>query len=908
MAASVLRDRLSAFSPRAAIIMSKSHSHLDRRSFVSHSASIAAGSIVSSGSAKLVSAADEPGKPAENSPADRANANKSAAKASFASQWDLAFDRVWLGPEYWANPLQDWRLIDGRLEATVALPDRNVQLLTADLSDESGDLAMSVMVGRFDDRAFAGGNGTAGFRVGIRGPLDEYRNSLIYGRGLDAGITARGGLFIGNPRSATALPPEKLSGLKQIELRLHAEPTGKNYRVTLAAHHPKTGDELGKVERLQVPTEQLVGNIGLAVNVDVPAGRPRARQNNNDGQSLGNGRFWFRDWRASGGKLALHPERAFGPILFSQYTLSNQVLKLTAQMPPIGAGESQVVQLQTRPTGDETWQSRGEAKIDADARTATFRIADWDDSRDADYRLIYADLTQDGVVRQHFWTGTVRRDPVDRPELVVADISCNIHAAFPNSQYVEHTERVDPDFIAFVGDQFYESTGGYGVTRDPLDRAVLDYLRKWYIHGWTWRELTRNRPSVSLPDDHDVYQGNVWGEGGAGRQQTQEAGGYGMPAAWVNVVHRTQSSHHPDAYDPTPIKQDISVYYGPLTYGRVSFAVIADRMFKTGPDGVAPPTTGRADHVTDPSFDPKTADVPGAELLGERQMKFLREWANDWRGADMKAVISQTIFTAMATHHGGEHMRLVADYDTNAWPQTARNEALRVIRKCFAVHLAGDQHLPAVVHYGIDQHRDAGVAFAGPAVNVGYPRTWEPQVAGMPGADKNEGLTGDFLDHFHHPLTVLAVKNPETQQRRPVLEQMEDKASGLGIVRFRKPERSVLIECWPYLTDPTAADARQFPGWPIQVAQTDNYAAKIAGHLPTIQVRGAANPVVHVIDEATSETVYSLRIAGDKFQPHVFADGTYTVRVSDPEAGRSEQATGLKPAKNNLAMVAIDLN
>ena len=36
----------------------------------------------------------------------------------------------------------------------------------------------------------------------------------------------------------------------------------------------------------------------------------------------------------------------------------------------------------------------------------------------------------------------------------------------------------------------------------------------------------------------------------------------------------------------------------------------------------------------------------------------------------MKAVISQTIFTAMATTHGGERMRLVADYDTNGWPQS----------------------------------------------------------------------------------------------------------------------------------------------------------------------------------------------------------------------------------------------
>src|ERR1041384_2120816 len=31
----------------------------------------------------------------------------------FVSAWDKTPDRVWLGPEYWANPLQDWRVAGG---------------------------------------------------------------------------------------------------------------------------------------------------------------------------------------------------------------------------------------------------------------------------------------------------------------------------------------------------------------------------------------------------------------------------------------------------------------------------------------------------------------------------------------------------------------------------------------------------------------------------------------------------------------------------------------------------------------------------------------------------------------------------------------------------------------------------
>src|SRR5512132_2010705 len=467
--------------------------------------------------------------------------------------------------------------------------------------------------------------------------------------------------------------------------------------------------------------------------------------------------------------------------------------------------------------------------------------------------------------------------------------------------------KLNPDLVAFVGDQFYESTGGYDVQRAPLDAAMLDYLRNWYAHGWTWRELTRNRPSLSLPDDHDVYQGNIWGEAGAPEHGTQEMGGYEMPAAWVNVVHRTQASHHPDPYDATTVKQEINGYYGPLTYGRVSFAIIADRQFKSGPEGKVAPTGSRGDHVTDPNFDPKTADVPGAELLGERQLKFLREWAADWRGADMKAVISQTIFTGMATTHGANCERLIADYDTNGWPQTARNQALREIRKAFAVHLAGDQHLPAGAQYGIDGYRDGAVAFAGPAVNVGYPRWFEPLKPGVNRAPDAPENTGDFSDSFGNPMTVLAVANGAVQPRKDVLDAMQDKASGLGLVRFDRKRRQITFECWPFLADPTKP-ATQFPGWPVSVGVLDNYGGNEPSLLPKLKEKGATIPAIQVVSEDNGEIVYTLRVGDPAFQPKVSAQGKYTLRVAEPDGGKSKEFKGLAAAApNNDEILEIGL-
>ena len=337
-------------------------------------------------------------------------------------------------------------------------------------------------------------------------------------------------------------------------------------------------------------------------------------------------------------------------------------MKMTAQMPPVGASDEQAVRLEVQ--RGEDWEPAAEAQIDADARTATFRVADWDASADTPYRVVYA-LSDGGERIEHSFSGTVRRDPVDKAEVTIADISCNAHYAFPNTACTESMAKVDPDLFCFTGDQYYESTGGYGALRFVEgDRAILDMLRKWYQHGWTWRELLRDRPAVSIPDDHDVFHGNLWGEGGEQLtpDETMASAGYMMSPQFVNAVHRTQAAHHPDIPDDAPCKRGISVYFGDMVYGGVSWAIIADRQFKTAPEGNVPYGSERADHVKDPNFNPRTADKPGFELLGERQLRFLESWAQDWAGAEMKAVISQTIFTAMATTHGGNRMRLIADY------------------------------------------------------------------------------------------------------------------------------------------------------------------------------------------------------------------------------------------------------
>jgi hypothetical protein len=403
---------------------------------------------------------------------------------------------------------------------------------------------------------------------------------------------------------------------------------------------------------------------------------------------------------------------------------------------------------------------------------------------------------------------------------------------------------------------------------------------------------------VTIPDDHDVYQGNLWGHGGR-KTDKDDKGGYVHPADFVRMVERTQTSHLPDPFDPTPIDQGIGVYYTDMTYGRIGFAILEDRKFKSGCDGLLPYLTrGRPDHLNDPTFDTRKADVPGKKLLGKRQLEFLRTWAADWKGQDMKMAMSQTVFAGMATHHGGTLFRLIADLDSNGWPQSGRNRALHELRRGFAFMLAGDQHLASLVHHGIDQWNDAGYSLAVPSVANFYPRAWMPEAEGRNRGEEMPPHLGEHLDGLANKVTVYAVSNPTSITGvstgvGPLA--LHDRMPGYGIVRMNKPLRTITVECWPRFSDPSDPDAKQYEDWPKTISMEDNYGRKPHAFLPTLKIQGLSNPVIQIVQENEKEVVYTLRIKGDSFRPKVFAPGKYTVHIGDPDSGKSQSLTGVEP-------------
>ena len=564
-------------------------------------------------------------------------------------------------------------------------------------------------------------------------------------------------------------------------------------------------------------------------------------------------------------------------ICFALYTVHNKTLKLTAQLYPLKDDEDRNVRLEVK--RNDQWISISKTKVIERGWTAPFKVNNWDDSKKVSYRVRHGKNAK--------YEGIIQQNPKDKSEFVMVGFTGNSinpgHGGdIPKKDLVNNIKNIKPDLLFFSGDQVYDHKRHYAA---------------WLKFGRDFGEVIRNYPTVTIPDDHDVGQPNLWGH--SGKKSTLPGasdGGYTMPVDYVKEVERAQTSHLPDPYDPTPIQRGIGTYYTSLNWGRISFAIIEDRKFKTGPAGMIPKQGPRPDHIRNPEYDPKSVDVEKARLLGQRQLKFLKEWGQDWNQADMKVALSQTIFCGGAHIHGRVGGRLHADLDSNGWPQTGRNKAIAALRKAYAFHFAGDQHLATVFHHGIDEWRDSIYSFCVPSIANLYLRWWKPLEPGKNLKPGQDPILGDHLDGFHNKVTAIAVANPSAEKGG---DKLTTRAAGFGVTRINKNTRDITFTCWPRNIDVTDKNAKPYPGWPFTFNQLDNYGRKAISYLPNLKIN-KANQVVQVIAEKTGEVIYTIRIKGNQFRPKVFEAGEYTIKVG--EKGNQKSLNGLKSSNEKKTL------
>jgi hypothetical protein len=592
------------------------------------------------------------------------------------------------------------------------------------------------------------------------------------------------------------------------------------------------------------------------------------------------------------------PNEETGPILFTHWLSHLGTLRLMATFPDLSAmggyDATSKATLEVRFGKDGMWTEVASADIQEAIGTeplwvARFEVKNWDEKLCAKYRV---KSPLGGV-----FGGRILRNPKSDEEVLVATANCygNKTRAGLGAEVITTVNSLiarEPDLLFLAGDQVYEHS---------------NHFTEWRTFGSQFKNLMRDVPTVSITDDHDTGMANLWGTIDTEKPATNhratndagDSGGFNKPNSYVNVSQTSQSGVLPAAPDygdglkhgapvsvpPDPI--DLEMYYTALNWGGLSFAILEDRKFKEGPQEVLQRVNAnyqtdfkaafpsRWDHlVADPKTLPGFSDA-AAELLGSRQEAFLEKWTQDWsHDSKLKVVLSQTPFAGFSTHHGADRMALAADLDSNGWPKSGRDAGVSLMRKGFAFHLVGDQHLGGLLHYGVDEWEDAGFVYIVPSVSSVYGRQWEPtmgvihQRMGQPDAwpaDRDPVYHGRFLDGFDNQMTVWA--------------HQQGNVEGMGYVIFNKKARTIT----PYFVQRGATITKGQPhqkSWVTQtIAQTANYGRKGTHFLPTLRFN-VSDPVVQVVDESNQEVVYTLRVSGPEFAPHVFKEGTYTVRVT----------------------------
>lgn len=473
-------------------------------------------------------------------------------------------------------------------------------------------------------------------------------------------------------------------------------------------------------------------------------------------------------------------------IAFGIYTTSNNTLKLSAQLFPLYPKETRSVRLAIYQ--NDRWEEVQTQEVNELGWSAQFRIEDWDMNQSYRYKLLHGSSAS--------FEGLIRKDPIDKKEIKLAALSCNSNKDRGGREnYVKNINALDPDLVFFAGDQSYDHK---------------EHTAAWLKFGIQFREVFRTRPAITIPDDHDIGQGNLWGENGKKSLRADgNDGGYFFHPEYVKMVERAQTSHLPDPFHKEPLEQGINAYFTNLVIGGIDFAIIEDRKFKSGPNGKIPLQGPRADHILNPDYNPDDINLPELKLLGDLQLNFLKQWGENTDQNRMKAVLSATGFCGGAHLHGKQSNRLHADLDSNGWPQNGRDRALELIKKARAVHIAGDQHLPTLIKHGITEFDDGPWAFVVPAIiNNYYSRWWWPEDE-KPGENANDLLpwTGQYLDGFNNKITMHAYANPDS----------DSNGSGFGFIRFNTTSNEVTFECWPRNVDVTNEAAKQFLGWPLKV-------------------------------------------------------------------------------------------
>ncbi len=766
------------------------------------------------------------------------DSNSSVEKLEF--NWDSIPNQPWLAYNFWSNSFLGWEVKNGEVIAHPYIPQRRTAHITShSIKKSEGNLSIAFKIKLFD-KIKRDTNAIFGILIGAGDTsLSQKTNNFVFNTLSPGpchlfGIKSNGDLILKDYHTDTLIFKCEIDSIVKEKVLNEIYSTGSEIRVTYDYNSKAIKLDLN-AKSVPIKNEFKIGHYPI-----IPQGNIALFY---DAKTSYTPLASFDDLIISGDVFELNfPQTAtIGPVLSSFYTNTSDSLFLTAQLMPFKPDSVEEVGLLI---SGENFEDTYYGFFDSSSYQIRYRIALPKNFKKLDYRIIYNGKQSEIIVSK---SGTIFPKPKNKKPKLMA-LNCNgftfFHSGgidyenllYPYRQIQKGYEFENPDVVAFLGDQIYESRPESPIFKVPFCR--LDYLYKWSIWCYAFRDITLNQPTIIMTDDHDVFQGNLWGNGGVEAQTKpineipdyygtsnydtwqQDHGGYFMGLDFVNMVLKSQTSHLPFPYDPY-LKNGMVNYYTEYNYGYINLAILEDKKFKT------PPAENEFrvynGFTIDDNVTPKDYHKDNFKLLGQDQLSFLEKWANKPRSKkESKMILTQSAYASLTTvqidytplkdrpaKRDSTLQKVSPDMDTNGWPKIGRDRALDVIGNNEILFISGDQHMGAVIDV-YDSVKNPITFYSVPAIANTWPRMWWPSDSSN---NPNYPL-GKYTDAFGNKMNVKAVANPNPNAPYP--NKINYKSPGFGIIEFNKKGTKAKLHAYPLYFD-SQEKTVEFEGWPIKV-------------------------------------------------------------------------------------------
>ncbi len=737
--------------------------------------------------------------------------------------WNNIPNQSWLGYSFWCNSYLDWKVENNRV---VAFPfrknKRTAHLSAFQIKNKSGFLSASVNLGFSNLK----NSGYLGLLIGAGGTqFNEKTNLLIHNNIPNSNshlvsINKKGELKLTSYGKDSVLYTHQLD--KTIFLDTTSVLLQVNYKsfsnTTLVSFKVKNSNNVVFKDSILLKDNSIpLGSVALTYSCEKAF------------KSFG----WFDNLNITGD--VFRKSETTGPLLSSFHTVTPDSIFLTVQLQPFKITKEDQFILTLRSKKEIEYRNY---QYDSLTHQVRFRVPNIKKSKSIYYLISYKGNQN---LTPFYLKGEIKAIP-PKKELTVMALNCNgfafMHEGkfdydalwYPYEQIEKGYKEFKPDLIVFLGDQFYESRPSMPINKAPF--CYLDYLYKWNLFCLQFRDLTANTPTIILTDDHDIYQGNLWGSNASLAKEAskdtlvkyyqenydtwqQDNGGYFMPADFVNMAIESQTSHLPNPYNKE--KSLLTNYYTSYKYGNFDFAIMEDKKFKSAPTEINHPVFNGIPLNDSLSTDQLNND--SLTLLGIKQLQFLKEFLAK-KSNGIKVVLTQSAYASLTTINleshplkdlpatlSGKH-KLNRDMDTNGWPKNGRDKALNAVGSTPTLFLAGDQHMGSVVEL-YDSLNNGTHFFTVPSVSNTWPRTW------LPSDSTNNSPLGIHYDGFGNKMNVVAVANPTNEIHAP--QKINKKSPGFGIIILNKKDKTATLHAYPlYFNE--GQELQEYKGWPVSIS------------------------------------------------------------------------------------------